>query len=398
MLGPIEFMIRLMIRYGGLISFALMAAALLCAALVLTREQAPAALKAGWFACMILCAIGLVMCASDALRGAEQVRAVYAALSGARPDPSGSLGVCDVALDLTDEGGRDPIGVRVWFPQHGTHATRRALLAAPGFGGDRDQIALILAALASEGYIVVAFDDVSQTPAPAGETAEQRFLREGPNDYSSAGAYAKTLAASNVRVASEASTALRVLDRFSRLANAPDAPWGGRVDVSRVGFIGYSFGGAVAAEAAARDHRIGAVVNLDGGLFGQAARDGIVQGPYLLMLSDMHFRFAAPHSWRRTVEYMEIDRELLMAAAQAQQPESEIVEVPLSEHDMFTDAYFDRSHFRQWLTITPLRAHEVVLRHVLDFLARHLPVSELAPRAVAHPGSDKALERRGALA
>lgn len=398
MLGPLEFMIRLVIRYGGLISFAVLAAILLWAALALMREQTPAAVKTGWFVCMALCALGLTMCAAEALRGAQQVRAVFAAFGGARPDAPATLGVSNVELDLTDAYGRDPIGVRVWFPQRETHAPRRLLLAASGFGGDRDQIALILAALASEGYIVVAFDDLSHMPAPADESAEQRFLREGPNDYSSARAYAKTLAASETRVDLEASKALRILDRFSRIANAPGAAWGSRVDVSRVGFIGYSFGGAVAAEAAARDHRIGAVVNLDGSLFGQAARDGIVQGPYLLILSDMHFRLPVPHSWRRTVEYMEIDRELDMAAAQAQQPDSEIFEAPLSEHDMFTDAYFNRSHARQWLTVTPMDAHEFVLRRVRNFLARHLPSSDVASQAAAYPGFEKALERRGALA
>jgi hypothetical protein len=58
----------------------------------------------------------------------------------------------------------------------------------------------------------------------------------------------------------------------------------GRLDTSRVGIFGHSFGGAVAAEVCRMDARFKAGIDLDGFLFGESLRKGI--GKPFLVFSD----------------------------------------------------------------------------------------------------------------
>ena len=64
----------------------------------------------------------------------------------------------------------------------------------------------------------------------------------------------------------------------SRAAN----PLAGRVDLSRIGILGHSFGGAVAAEVCLRNPSVRAGINMDGWMFGDSAREGIPQ-PFFFM-------------------------------------------------------------------------------------------------------------------
>jgi dienelactone hydrolase len=72
---------------------------------------------------------------------------------------------------------------------------------------------------------------------------------------------------------------MTALDRFEACANAD---WHARVHFDRVGFFGFSFGGATAAEAGTFDPRVVAVANLDGSLMGHAAF-GALEKPYMAL-------------------------------------------------------------------------------------------------------------------
>jgi len=74
---------------------------------------------------------------------------------------------------------------------------------------------------------------------------------------------------------------MTALDRFEACANAD---WHARVHFDRVGFFGFSFGGATAAEAGTFDPRVVAVANLDGSLMGHAAF-GALEKPYMAILT-----------------------------------------------------------------------------------------------------------------
>lgn len=62
-------------------------------------------------------------------------------------------------------------------------------------------------------------------------------------------------------------------------------PLANRVDFERVGIFGFSFGGAVAAQACWADRRIRAGLDMEGWLFGDAAEVGIDQ-PLMTMSDD----------------------------------------------------------------------------------------------------------------
>jgi dienelactone hydrolase len=244
----------------------------------------------------------------------------------------------------------------------------------------------MLANLASHGYVVVAFDDLSYEPAPPGESERQRAVREGATDFRTREAYELTLRHSDVRVARQAEKAGEILDRFTAIANDADTPWGGRIAAARIGFVGYSFGGSTAAELAARDPRVAAVVNIDGALYGRAEREGVT-APYLLFLSDMRAHAPIPASWRRDFEHMLIARELARAQRDARIPGNEVVELPLSGHLVFSDQYFERYHFRDWLKIDPFTAHGTVRLRMLAFLNRTLPLDGGEARERPEPAS-----------
>jgi dienelactone hydrolase len=144
----------------------------------------------------------------------------------------------------------------------------------PGTGIDNREL---IKGLAGQGFVVVAARERSQS-APS--------VAERPMDFSSAAAYEDTLRRADARVRMLARDAVAMLDSLESLNQRdPTGHFTGRLDISRVGILGYSFGGAVAAQAAWMDPRFQAVLNVDGWSFGDAAVDGIRQ-PYLYISDD----------------------------------------------------------------------------------------------------------------
>ena len=81
-----------------------------------------------------------------------------------------------------------------------------------------------------------------------------------------------------------------VLDQLQEM-NSHDNFWRNRVDLSKVGIVGHSMGGTVAAFAAREDARILAAVNLDGSTFpGMNAdvRPVPVGKPFLFLATEEH--------------------------------------------------------------------------------------------------------------
>jgi dienelactone hydrolase len=87
----------------------------------------------------------------------------------------------------------------------------------------------------------------------------------------------------------------RALDRLHTL-ESDDSRFKGRLDLTRVGMFGHSFGGAQVAQFCAEDSRCRAGVNIDGRPFGSVIQRGI-QVPFMFLLSD-HTRENDPESRR----------------------------------------------------------------------------------------------------
>jgi pimeloyl-ACP methyl ester carboxylesterase len=76
------------------------------------------------------------------------------------------------------------------------------------------------------------------------------------------------------------------LDRLEQLnSSGASGKFTGRLDMTRVGVFGHSFGGAQAAQFCHEDSRCKAGIDLDGAPFGSVVRDGLHQ-PFMFVLSD----------------------------------------------------------------------------------------------------------------
>jgi len=138
--------------------------------------------------------------------------------------------------------------------------------------------------LASHGYVVVGFDAPYRTIEvvfPDGRVIARR-PEYNPELFSGE---ELTRLAKKLLAAWTADIAF-VLDQLERL-NASDASgkFTGRLDMTRVGVFGHSFGGATAAQFCSQDSRCKAGIDVDGSLHGSVVQTGIHK-PFMFLLSD----------------------------------------------------------------------------------------------------------------
>jgi len=153
----------------------------------------------------------------------------------------------------------------------------------PGWPGTRIENYRLACELASHGFIVAGVTYPARVPAMS-EAEYQSQVKELENYpvYASEEVYRSLIAYSTERVRLRARDASLLLDTFARIDASATDTFAGRVDMERIGIIGFSLGGAVAAESANRDPRIRAAVNIDGRHWGDALLNG-VQKPYLFI-------------------------------------------------------------------------------------------------------------------
>ncbi len=175
--------------------------------------------------------------------------------------------------------------VRLWYPA--VLGTERCpiLLYFSGWPGTSLQNAALLRELVSRGYAVATVQYPAHAPglSPADYDRQFEMLNRPMQLYSSQAAFDESVAANNERLRRNADDASRVLDRLEALnAGDPARCLTGRLDFGRAGIVGYSFGGAVAAEVRRLDARVKAAVNIDGRHWGTALLYG-VPPPYLVI-------------------------------------------------------------------------------------------------------------------
>jgi dienelactone hydrolase len=135
-----------------------------------------------------------------------------------------------------------------------------------GGGGAVERNQLLIGELASHGYVVAAINHSYHADfvifPDARVAGNVGFGLD--NDATISPAEAILLAEAQVLWAADQ---IFVLDQLLGLHQEPGGAFEGRLDLSRLAAGGFSFGGAASFEAASRDARIAAVVDLDGSIW-----------------------------------------------------------------------------------------------------------------------------------
>lgn len=251
------------------------------------------------------------------------------------------------------------------------------LIYFPGWPGTRIENHGLLNELASHGFVVAGIVYPARMPGMPATFDEQVRELEKPMDYSSAAAYHRTVAEARERVRSRAQDAVAVLDALARMDQAGGSNrLSHRLDLDRAGILGFSLGGAVAAEASTIDPRLRAVVNIDGRHWNRALASGVSQpymfiGEELLQPSDADLAATNPERRYNAIldrfDYAQLARNLKRHGG---------IQVVVSgtEHLNFTDhALRSRTRrFQGGMRIDPRRAYDIQNAYILAFFKQWL--------------------------
>jgi predicted dienelactone hydrolase len=152
------------------------------------------------------------------------------------------------------------------------------LLFSHGLGGFKAQNTFQMVELASHGYVIISIDHPGY--AAAAIVGDEVIVNQHPN-----------LAGSEVGVLDQhisgwVANLQRVLDELPGINEKFD----NRLDLSRIGAFGHSFGGSAAYQLLLTDSRVLAAVNMDGGIFGKIEP---ANKPFLYMNSSAALDFEA---------------------------------------------------------------------------------------------------------
>ncbi len=239
------------------------------------------------------------------------------------------------------------------------------VLYVPSWNGDKAEATALAQDIASYGFVVVAMDPPSTPP-------DRREM-----DFSSADAGAATLRLAGLLVDAQARDAIHLLDRIVHAGDGePLADVARRIDPTRIGVIGFSFGGAVAAQACWIDRRFRAALDMDGWLFGEAASNGVSQ-PFMVMSDDTPLPgeadLRAPDAGRRLVAELNVADDRRMVANMARHGGTRVT-IEGARHANFTDAPLTWPIARMVGAglVTPIEAFRVIATYTVAFLDKSL--------------------------
>ena len=282
------------------------------------------------------------------------------------------------------------------------NGTFPVLLFSPAWGGRRTQNTYLLEDLASHGFVVAAIDH----PGNSGPTLYEgghvsQPASGGAMDFATL-SFEQILAEGAKEAKLQADDEIAVLNALAAMKEDQASPFFQKMDLTRVGALGHSFGGAAGAEAAIEDPRIKAVLDLDGSIFGRMRKEGLAK-PFMMIAEDMPTY--PPGATKSAVDRInDALAESDMAAMKVFG--AYLIFLHGSTHSSFTD----RSLFSPLArlsgegTIPKLRQYEIVRAYALAFfdkslrggdpaLLREVPgpypdATMLIVRPGTHPGGD----------
>jgi predicted dienelactone hydrolase len=250
-----------------------------------------------------------------------------------------------------------------------------------GAGWPRFSATFIAEYLASRGYVVFAIEHpgLDQTVLFSDGTsfAQDTLLlpRPAPGESPRITATRSTQALNNVHFPIWIADLRFALDRIAALDTSPGR-FRGRLDVERIGMLGWSFGGAAAMEMLRIDPRVKAAVNHDGRLFGGVATEPIGR-PFLLFHHGVDDAATAPAFVPEANR--QVMRELL---AESQSADSTAraratadwydVTIARTNHGHFSDLSLFLAVFGDTTLLPGRRAHEIISAYTGAFFDRYL--------------------------
>jgi len=235
------------------------------------------------------------------------------------------------------------------------------ILFSPGWKGHLTQNTVQFEMLASHGFIVVSIEHPRAEALPADfDSSLEANLRGYDREVE--------LRAGDIEF---------VINRLESLeGNDAEGRFTGRLDLRRIGMFGFSFGGAVTAQACWRDRRLKAGLNLDGLLFGQAADAGVEQ-PFFFMSSDG----ALPAEQdlhdpdpKRRVHMRALDGDMKRIRKSLAQFGGYYLRIAGANHSNFSDQplYSPLRRLTGAGRMVPARAFQIVNDYTLAFFEHHL--------------------------
>ena len=162
-----------------------------------------------------------------------------------------------------------------------------------------------------------------------------------------------------------------VLDRVAAMNGEP-GPFQGRLDLERIGMLGWSFGGATAIEMARVDPRVKAAINHDGNLFGGAMHQPVGR-PFMLFHHGIDDAARAPEANRAWLREMltEVQR-IDQAALDRATADWYDLRIARTNHGHFSDLPLFMSQFKDTTLMSGRRGHEIIAAYTLAFFDRYL--------------------------
>ncbi|OBR63720.1 lipase [Paenibacillus oryzae] len=307
------------------------------------------------------------------------------------PEPTGTYGIGTVQINLIDESREETFGgepqskrevpINIWYPadkdalqgkQHeryprevadavslvfglpswlmghvslvpthivegvavsGAQSSYPVVLFSPGVRSTRFQSMAIIEEMVSNGYIVVGMDHPYSSARVKLHDGSEVIYAPESEEWTSSEIYAHNVIGVGVR----AQDAIFVLDSLTAWnTNDPRGLLTGKLDLSKVGIFGHSYGGATTAEALALDERFKAGLSLEGGFWGTVSSTSLKQ-PFMYIMTGNTIRSLDPSSGAtEKVVYDEFDSDMRYVMNHALN-DTFYLEVEGFYHQSFTD-------------------------------------------------------------
>jgi len=294
--------------------------------------------------------------------------------------------------------------VQLWYPTQHSHYWHRVAAslqgrAAQGFRALATAPASLDAPVAAQGGpfpVIVYFDgwpeDKTQNVNLILELVSRGFAVASVTwrgidrplvEYSSAAAMQRSVDLDHQRTRAHARDGTAVLDRLGSLNTDAQGSFAGTLDTQHAGALGFSFGGAVAAQLARSDPRVQAAINLDGRHWAEGLESGVSK-PYLFICEQLivpsDADVASPEPSVRyeaqldRIDYAQLDRNQAANGGIR-------VTLPGAAHMNFTDVAL-RSPLQRFSfggALDARRVQDITRTYVIEFFERYVRAGREPP-------------------